>query len=68
MNYDEIKDLINYAMTKRNCSILITITPETGCSIGIYPWPDAEDLWDMYKDGKITRIDFRSKLRLPYED
>lgn len=63
-NNEYIHDLIDEAMTKRDRSIAIYIHPE-GTSVNIYPWPDSEDLYQMYQDGKITFNDFRAKMGLP---
>lgn len=66
-DWENIKELIDDAMTKRDrsVSIYIYIHPENGISVNVYPWPDAEELYEMYKDGKITANDFREKMGLP---
>lgn len=64
MNLNEIKMIIDDAMQKRDRSVVIFIHPENGMSINVYPWPDGEDLYQMYQDGKITFTDFRSKMGL----
>lgn len=63
-NNEYIRDLVNEAMMKRDRSIAIYIHPE-GTSVNIYPWPDGEDLYQMYQDGKITFNDYRTKMGLP---
>lgn len=62
---DFIKRMIDDAMKNRNRSVAIYFHPENGMSVNIFPWPDAEDLYQMYKDGKITFNDFRAKMGLP---
>ena len=57
--------MIDEAMEKRNRSVSVFFNPETGMSVSTYPWPDADDLWEMYKDGRITANDFRAKMGLP---
>lgn len=63
-NNEYIHELIDEAMMKRDRSIAIYIHPE-GTSVNIYPWPDGEDLYQMYRDGKITFNDYRTKMGLP---
>lgn len=63
-NNEYIHELIDEAMMKRDQSIAIYIHPE-GTSVNIYPWPDGEDLYQMYQDGKITFNDYRTKMGLP---
>lgn len=38
---ENIKELIDDAMTKRDRSVSIYIHPENGMSVNVYPWPDA---------------------------
>lgn len=61
----DIYALINEAMQKRDRSVAIYIHPENGMSVNIYPWPDVDDLWTLYEDGRITANDFRTKMNLP---
>ena len=61
---DLIRQIIDYAMKRRDRSVSIFFTPTNGMSVAIYPWPDGEDLYQMYKDGKITFNDFRAKMSL----
>ena len=61
----DIHALIDDAMKKRDRSISIYIHPENGMSVTVYPWPDADDLWKLYEDGRITANDFRAKMNLP---
>lgn len=63
--WQEVHTIIDDAMEKRDRSVSVYFHPENGLSVMVYPWPDAEDLWEMYKDGKITADDFREKLGLP---
>lgn len=60
----QFKTLIDDAMTKRDRTVSIYFHPENGLSVNVYPWPDAEELYNLYKDGKITANDFRSKMGL----
>lgn len=62
---DLICQIIDYAMKHRDRSVSISFTPTNGMSVAIYPWPDGEDLYQMYKDGKITFNDFRAKMGFP---
>lgn len=62
--WDEVYNLINESMEKRDRSVSVYFHPENGLSVNVYPWPDAEDLWEMYKDGRISENDFREKIGL----
>lgn len=61
----DIHALIDDAMQKRDRSVAIYIHPENGMSVNIYPWPDVDDLWTLYEDGRITANDFRDRMNLP---
>lgn len=61
----DIHALIDEAMQKRDRSIAIYIHPENGMSVNVYPWPDMDDLWKLYEDGRITANEFRAKMNLP---
>lgn len=67
MNYtiEQIQKIIDDAMQKRDRSIYLYFNPENGISMNIYPWPDINDFYEMYKDGSITFTDFRIKMGLP---
>lgn len=61
----DIHALIDEAMQKRDRSVVIYIHPENGMSVNIYPWPDVDDLRELYEDGRITANEFRAKMNLP---
>lgn len=61
---DTIRALIDDAMSTRDRSVSLYYNPDGGSSISVYPWPDQEDLYNMYQEGKISFNDFRSKLGL----
>lgn len=61
----DIHALIDEAMQKHDRSVAIYIHPENGMSVNVYPWPDVDDLWRLYEDGRITANDFRAKMNLP---
>ena len=61
----DIHALIDDAMQKRDRSIAIYIHPENGMSVNVYPWPDMDDLRELYEDGRITANEFRAKMNLP---
>lgn len=63
--WQEVHTMIDDAMKKRDRSVSVFFHPENGMSVNTYPWPDGEDLWGMYTDGKITANDFRIKMGLP---
>lgn len=63
--WNEIHTIIDDAIDKRDRSVAIYFLPENGISVNVYPWPDYEDLYNMYCEGKITFNDFRSKAGLP---
>lgn len=64
INWVQIRAIIDEALKNRDRSVSIYIHPENGMSVNVYPWPDYEDLYEMYKDGKITFNDFRAKAGL----
>ena len=47
----QIRKIIDESMEKRDRSVSIYINPENGISVNVNPWPDYEDLYEMYKDG-----------------
>lgn len=65
VGWDQILKLIEDAVEKRDRSVSLYFNPDTGMSVSVYPWPDADELYEMYKDGKITANDFREKMGLP---
>lgn len=64
-SWDEIHTIIQEAAEKRDRSVAIYISGDGGMSVNVHPWPDLEDLYDMYQQGKITFDDFRTKAGLP---
>ena len=65
--WEEVHTLIDEATEKRDRTVSVYLHPENGMSVNVYPWPDAEDLYEMYKKGEITTNDFRKMMRLPPE-
>lgn len=66
MSWEEIKKhIIEDAVDDKKHSVYIHFTPSGEMSITIQPWPDAEELYDMYQKGRITANDFRVKMGLP---
>lgn len=68
MEHLDIHELIDDAMQKRDRSIVIYIHPENGMNVNIYPWPNVNDLRELYEDGRITANEFRVKMNLPKEE
>lgn len=64
INWEEIRKIIDDTATKRDRTIRIFISPKTGTSISIEPWPDIDELYQMYQEGKITFNDFRVRSGL----
>lgn len=64
-NWEEVHKIIEDAVEKGDRSVSIYFNPGVGMSVSVYPWPDAEELYDMYQKGRITANDFRSKMGLP---
>lgn len=62
--WEEVHTLIDEAMEKRDRTVSVYLHPENGLSVNVYPWPDAEDLYEMYQKGRITANDFREKMGL----
>lgn len=65
MHWPHIQYLVEEAAKKRDRSVSIFISPDTGISVSVYPWPDADELYEQYKKGRITANDFRVKMGLP---
>ena len=63
--WQEVHTVIDDAVEKRDRSVLIFFHPENGFSVSVSPWPDADELYDMYQKGRITANDFRAKMGLP---
>lgn len=63
MDWNEIRTIIDEALEKRDRSVIIFISG-VGTTVKVCPWPDYEDLYEMYKEGKITFNDFRAKAGL----
>lgn len=63
--WNEVHTIIDEAVEKHDRSVSIYISPEGTMSVNVYPWPDAEELYDMYQKGRITANDFRAKMGLP---
>lgn len=62
--WENIAQIIEDAMRKRDRTVSIFFDPETGMSVSVFPWPDADELYEMYKKGQITGNDFRVKMGL----
>lgn len=64
ISWQEIHTIINEALEKRDRSVWIYVSPDGGLSVTVNPWPDYEDLYNMYREGKISFNDFRMKVGL----
>ena len=64
INWEELKKLVNDTAAKRDRKVKIFISTTTGTSISIEPWPDIDELYQMYQEGKITFNDFRARSGL----
>lgn len=62
--WDKIREMIDDAMAKRDRTISLYFNPDTGFSLNVYPWPDADELYEQYRKGRITANDFREKMGL----
>lgn len=63
--WNEVHTIIDEAVEKHDRSVSIYISPEGVMSVTVQPWPDADELYDMYQKGRITANDFRAKMGLP---
>lgn len=63
--WNEVHTIIDEAMEKHDRSVSVYISPEGAMSATVQPWPDADELYDMYQKGRITANDFRAKMGLP---
>lgn len=64
-SWESIHTIIDEAMEKHDRTVSIYISPDGTMSVNVFPWPNIEDLYRMYKKGKITFADFRAKAGLP---
>ena len=58
MDTNRIKEIIEEAVTKRDRSVSIYFSPETGASVSVYPWPDAEVYSEMFRRGEISLSEY----------
>lgn len=65
MKTENICALIEDLMSNGGKRILITFGEDGRPSVGVYPYPDFDDIYQMYQEGKITMNDFREKIGLP---
>lgn len=63
--WNEVHTIIDEAVEKHDRSVSVYISPEGVMSVTVQPWPDADELYDMYQKGRITANDFRTKMGLP---
>lgn len=63
--WKEVHTIIADAMEKHDRTVAVYLHPENGLSVNVYPWPDADELYEMYQKGRITANDFRAKMGLP---
>lgn len=63
--WNEVHTIIDEAVEKHDRSVSVYISPEGAMSVTVQPWPDADELYDMYQKGRITANDFRVKMGLP---
>ena len=63
--WNEVHTIIDEAVEKHDRSVSVYISPEGAMSVTVQPWPDADELYDMYQKGRITANDFREKMGLP---
>ena len=63
--WNEVHTVIDEAVEKHDRSVSVYISPEGVMSVTVQPWPDADELYDMYQKGRITANDFRAKMGLP---
>lgn len=64
INWEEIRKIVDDTAAKRDRKVKIFISTKTGTSISIEPWPDIDELYQMYQEGKITFNDFRARSGL----
>lgn len=63
-SWNEIHTIVDDAMEKHDRSVSIYISGDGSISANVYPWPNLEDLYDMYKEGMISLDEFREKSGL----
>lgn len=58
MDINMVKEIIEEAVTKRDRSVSIYFSPETGMSVSVYPWPDAEVYSEIFRRGEISLSEY----------
>ena len=56
--WNEAHTIIDDAVEKRDRSVAIYISPDSGMTLNVYPWPDEESLREALERGKITYNDY----------
>lgn len=64
-SWQEAHTIVDDAMKKGDRSVSIYISPDSGMSVSVFPWPDEEMLRAAYEQGKISYNDYRMRLGLP---
>lgn len=62
--WERMAKIVEEAAQKRDRSVSIFFSPETGLSLSVYPWPDVEELERMHALGRITTNQFRRAVGL----
>lgn len=62
--WERMAKIVEEATQKRDRSVSIFFSPETGLSLSVYPWPDVEELERMHRLGRITANQFRRAVGL----
>lgn len=66
INWKELQKIIDEQIEKGDRSVMLSANPDIHyMSLNIYPYPDYEAVYEMYKEGKISENDFRVKMGLP---
>lgn len=53
--WDQVYKLIEEAVKNRDRSVYIYFNPETGASVSVEPWPDANTPHEMYEKSDISQ-------------
>ena len=64
--WNEVHTIIDEAMEKHDRSVSVYISPEGAMSATVQPWPDADELYDMYQKGQLRRTTSAQKWGCPW--
>ena len=62
--WERMAKIIEETVQKRDRSVTIFFSPETGMNVSVTPWPDTEEMTRLWTVGLISENDFRRGIGL----